>query len=86
MRPWGALRQLPSPRSAVHIAPATDYNADLADVLRGSTRQFRDDVPLKGKRVVLKPNLVEYHRNKVINTDPRVVAAVIELCRRGPRR
>ena len=25
-------------------------------------------VPLKGKRVVLKPNLVEYHRDKVINT------------------
>jgi uncharacterized protein (DUF362 family) len=39
-------------------------------------------VPLKGRRVVLKPNLVEYHRDKVINTDPRVVAAAIELCKR----
>jgi len=39
-------------------------------------------VPLKDKRVVLKPNLVEYHRDKVINTNPRVVAAVIELCKR----
>ena len=39
-------------------------------------------MPLAGKRVVLKPNLVEYHRDKVINTHPRVVAAVIELCRR----
>jgi uncharacterized protein (DUF362 family) len=39
-------------------------------------------VPLAGKRVVLKPNLVEYHRDKVINTDPRVVAAAIELCQR----
>ncbi len=38
--------------------------------------------PLKGKRVVLKPNLVEYHRDKVINTHPHVVAAAIELCRR----
>jgi uncharacterized protein (DUF362 family) len=38
-------------------------------------------VPLAGKRVVLKPNLVEYHRDKVINTHPHVVAAVIELCR-----
>jgi uncharacterized protein (DUF362 family) len=38
-------------------------------------------VPLAGKRVVLKPNLVEYHRDKVINTDPRVIAAVIELCK-----
>jgi uncharacterized protein (DUF362 family) len=38
-------------------------------------------VPLAGKRVVLKPNLVEYHPDKVINTHPHVVAAV-ELCRR----
>jgi len=32
--------------------------------------------------VVLKPNLVEYHRDKVINTHPQVVSAVIELCKR----
>jgi uncharacterized protein (DUF362 family) len=39
-------------------------------------------VPLSGKRVVLKPILVEYHKDKVINTNPRVVSAVIELCKR----
>ena len=39
-------------------------------------------MPLAGKRVVLKPNLVEYRREKVINTDPRVVDAVIQLCKR----
>ena len=33
-----------------------------------------------------KPNLVEYHRDKVINTNPHVVAAVIELCQREGRR
>ncbi len=69
-------------QTAVHIAPAGDYNADLADVLRRQYENFRQRVPLKGKRVVLKPNLVEYHRDKVINTHPNVVAAVIELCRR----
>ena len=37
-------------------------------------------MPLAGKRVVLKPNLVEYHRDKVINTHPAVVGAIIELC------
>jgi uncharacterized protein (DUF362 family) len=31
---------------------------------------------------VLKPNLVEYHRDKVVNTHPNIVAAVIELCQR----
>jgi uncharacterized protein (DUF362 family) len=97
MRPWSVrmsgafrgllihganrLRSLP-PHSSVHITRVNDYNADLADVLRRQYEAFRVRVPLAGKRVVLKPNLVEYHRDKVINTDPRVVAAVIELCRR----
>jgi uncharacterized protein (DUF362 family) len=81
VRGFDGLRQPPA-QSAVHIAPVGDYNADLADVLRRQYEHFRAAVPLAGKRVVLKPNLVEYHRDKVINTDPRVVAAVIELCRR----
>jgi uncharacterized protein (DUF362 family) len=75
------LRQ-PDPHSAVHIAPVANYNDDLADVVRRQYESFRERVPLAGKRVVLKPNLVEYHRDKVINTNPHVVAAVIELCRR----
>src|SRR5262249_2434195 len=50
-------------------------------IVRRQYESFRDKVPLKGKRVVLKPNLVEYHRDKVINTNPAVVAAAIELCR-----
>jgi uncharacterized protein (DUF362 family) len=77
----GRLRQL-TPQAAVHIARATDYNADLAGILGRQYEAFRERVPLKGKRVVLKPNLVEYHRHKVINTHPHLVAAVIELCRR----
>jgi uncharacterized protein (DUF362 family) len=77
----GHLRA-PAPEAAVHIAPVTDYNADLADVLRRQYEEFRARVPLAGKRVVLKPNLVEYHRDRVINTHPHVVAAAIELCRR----
>jgi uncharacterized protein (DUF362 family) len=77
----GRLRPLP-PQTAVHIAPVSDYNADLADVLRRQYDLFRDRVPLKGKRVVLKPNLVEYRREKVINTNPNVIAAAIELCQR----
>jgi uncharacterized protein (DUF362 family) len=77
----GRLRQAPT-RSAVHIATAADYNTDLVDVLSRQYEAFRARVPLAGKRVVLKPNLVEYHRDKVINTHPHVVAAAIELCRR----
>jgi uncharacterized protein (DUF362 family) len=77
----GHLRPLPA-RTAVHIARATDYDADLAAVVWEQYAHFRARVPLAGKRVVLKPNLVEYHRDKVINTHPHVLAAVIELCRR----
>jgi uncharacterized protein (DUF362 family) len=77
----GRLRQVPAP-SRVHIAPVSDYNSYLADVLRRQYESFRQHVPLTGKRVVLKPNIVEYHRDKVINTHPHVIAAAIELCRR----
>src|SRR5262249_7540862 len=68
--------------SRVHIARAADYDADLATILQQQYRHFAQNVPLKGKRVVLKPNLVEFHKDKVINTDPRVVNAVIDLCKR----
>ncbi len=77
----GSFRPVP-PQTAVHVGPVTDYNADLAGLLGRQYESFREKVPLAGKRVVLKPNLVEYHRDKVINTHPHVVAAVIELCRR----
>lgn len=77
----GQLRQLPE-ISAVHIARAPSYDADLTGILVQQFDHFRNKTPLKDKRVVLKPNLVEYHRDKVINTDPRFVSAVIELCKR----
>jgi uncharacterized protein (DUF362 family) len=79
-----ALTQLRvvEPVSSVHIAPVSGYNENLAEVVRRQYEHFRAGVPLAGKRVVLKPNLVEYHRDKVINTHPSVVAAVIELCQR----
>jgi uncharacterized protein (DUF362 family) len=76
----GHLRAIP-PETQVHIANVASYEVDLASVLREQYEAFRAKVPLKDKRVVLKPNLVEYHRKKVINTNPLLVAAAIELCR-----
>ena len=76
----GSLQQPPS-TSAVHVADAPDYTADLVAILKKQYDHFRQTVPLTGRRVVLKPNLVEYHRDKVINTDPRVIGAMIELCK-----
>lgn len=75
------MRQPPL-QSAVHIARANSYQEDLAGILCRQYAHFRERVPLKGKRVVLKPNMVEFHADKVINTNPLLVEAVIELCRR----
>ncbi len=72
------LRAMPA-YSAVHIAKADNYDLPLVEILKAQFEHFRPHVSLAGKRVVLKPNLVEYHRNKVINTDPRFVDAVIQL-------
>jgi uncharacterized protein (DUF362 family) len=77
----GQMRPVPVP-SHIHIARADSYDADLAAVVQQQYEHFRGKVPVAGKRVVLKPNLVEYHRDKVINTNPRLVAAVIELCKK----
>ena len=81
VRGLGKLRPLPV-TSAVHLARADGYDRPLDDILAAQFEHFRQHVPLAGRRVVLKPNLVEYHRDKVINTDPRVVDAVITLCKR----
>lgn len=77
----GAIRPLPV-MSAVHVARVDRYDAPLADILAKQFDHFRPHVPLKGKRVVLKPNLVEFHRDRVINTDPRFVGAVIDFFQR----
>jgi uncharacterized protein (DUF362 family) len=79
IRGLGALRQPPA-FGAVHIARAESYESDLLSVLKGQFEHYRPHVPLAGKRVVLKPNLVEYRKAQVINTDPRFVDAVIQLC------
>src|SRR5262249_35785339 len=61
----GMLRALPS-NSAVHIMKAERYDVALAGILHKQYELFRATVPLQGKRFVLKPNLVEWHRDKVI--------------------
>ncbi len=75
------LKPLPL-TSAVHIARAGSYDEPLADILATQFNHFREACPLAGKRVVIKPNLVEYRPDRVINTDPRVVDAVITLCKK----
>ena len=78
LRGTGSLRPLPA-TSAVHIAKVPSYTDDILGALKTQFARYRDFVPIKGKRVVLKPNLVEYHADRVINTDPRFIDAIIQL-------
>jgi uncharacterized protein (DUF362 family) len=74
----GAARPLPA-FSAVHIAKAEHYDLALVEILREQFKHFQPYLDVRGKRVVLKPNIVEYHPQKVINTDYRVIDAAIQL-------
>src|SRR5262249_46159621 len=59
-------------RSAVAILDAPNYSIDLADVISGGIRELAFDV--RGKSVLLNPNLIEYEPGKLINTNPLVAA------------
>ena len=67
-------------KSPVAILPAQDYEGELADLIYRGTRAT--GLTVHGKRVLLKPNLVEFDPERPINTDPRFVAAVVEVMRR----
>jgi uncharacterized protein (DUF362 family) len=66
----------PPGNSAVSILRARSYSDDLVSRMLEGIRQCGLDV--RGKRVLLKPNLVEFVSSTVINTDAAVIAAAIE--------
>jgi uncharacterized protein (DUF362 family) len=68
----------PPSRSAgpVFIGKAESYEADLKEILLRGLRELRIDP--RGKKILLKPNLVEFDQSTCINTDPRVVQAALE--------
>ena len=66
--------------SVVGLFPAASYSLDVADVI---LRGFRElGVNVAGRRVFLKPNMVEHEPGTAINTHPLVVAAAVAACRR----
>jgi uncharacterized protein (DUF362 family) len=71
-------------RSPVALLPASSYDIDFADVIGRGLALF--DLPVRGRRVFLKPNLVEYEAGTVINTNPRVVAGAAEAFLRAGAR
>lgn len=77
----GACRQRPNPAppATVSIHRAASYGEDLYDLMRRILAEHEPQV--RGKRVVLKPNLVEYDEHTAINTHPVFVHAVAEAFR-----
>lgn len=64
------------PSSRVVIRKAADYEEDLAAIISEALAEFA--LPLKGKVVLLKPNLVGFDPRGVMNTHPAVIAAARE--------
>ena len=75
----GCSRSVPRTLAPVSISHAGAYSEDLYDLMRRILSEHQLDV--RGKRVVLKPNLVEFDQNTVINTHPKLVHAAFEAFR-----
>ena len=68
------------PVSNVSIGRAAGYTQDVYDTLFRMLVEQKLDV--RGLRIVLKPNLVEFDQNTCINTSPLVVHAAFEAFQR----
>ncbi len=64
------------PPSNVLIRRAANYEQELASLVLESLREFK--LPVHGKTVLLKPNLVGQDPLRVTNTHPAVIAAARE--------
>ena len=71
------LRAFLAPRVSIIRAPS--YNHDLTGMIRRILCEHR--VAVAGKRILLKPNLVEFNAQAPINTNPILVSAAVEAFR-----
>ena len=62
--------------SKVAVLAAADYGKSLRDIIQRGINQC--DLTVHNKRVLLKPNLVEFDPNGVINTHPAVIEAAVD--------
>jgi uncharacterized protein (DUF362 family) len=74
-----ACRRQPKEKPRVTIVRAPGYTQDLYDKVKRLVAGHQPDV--RGKRIVLKPNLVEFDPGTTINTHPILVHAVLEAFR-----
>jgi uncharacterized protein (DUF362 family) len=77
--PWLPAAARKTNRSSVAVLAADAYDSRLVDIVRQGARVTGLDV--SGKRVVLKPNFVEFDPDAVINTNPALIGATLETFR-----
>jgi uncharacterized protein (DUF362 family) len=75
-RPYDGRQFAHPDRSAVGLFAADEYGDGVADVVYRGLRELAPDV--NGRRVLLKPNMVEFERDTAINTHASVVAAAAD--------
>ena len=80
-RPYDAARFAHPSISSVALLPASRYDLDLSDVVGRGLALLQMNV--RGKRVLLKPNMVEYSADRVINTHPALIAGAAQALRRA---
>lgn len=76
---WLPEADVRAERSSVAVLAADAYDGRLVDVVRRGLEMF--PMPVRDRRVVLKPNLVEFDPGGVINTHPALITATIEALR-----
>jgi uncharacterized protein (DUF362 family) len=76
VRRWKARK----PRAESYIASVAKYSADFSSIIQSGFRELGvSPAEIKGKRILLKPNLVETHLGSIhINTHPLVVRGAVE--------
>lgn len=70
----------PPGTSPVFIGKVTSYSAEIESLIEAGARACLLDV--KGKNILLKPNLVEFDSSTSINTNASVLAAAIGVFRK----
>jgi uncharacterized protein (DUF362 family) len=73
---WSKAAYIKPKHSQVAILAAENYGKSLQDTILRGIQMCR--VEVRGKRILLKPNLVEFDPKGVINTHPAVVEAAVD--------
>jgi uncharacterized protein (DUF362 family) len=70
------IRDVRPTRSRLAVLSSDQYSEKLDQLVYDGIRLF--DLDVRGKSILLKPNLVEYIADKPVNTDTQLIGAAVE--------